>query len=257
MPEEILSDNALSRVRSIRSYEKLLEGFEPDFELKAVPPISKREFEERVRRIRVEAAQDECDALILHTDMMGWYHTSNSYLWYVSDWVKEGILILPIDEGKPFTLLSFFSDSVLFPPTGEPTWIDDIRQIGLWSRAKWNRPGDTTLKMALATKQVTDELKVSYGKLGLIGDRTSKSFWNTLANLLPQTRFQEETHIINKMQHIKSKREQDLIRAAAQLIDIGFQAVCHVCRPGVTDHKLYTAFTFAQLSRGGESGEQY
>jgi Xaa-Pro aminopeptidase len=59
------------------------------------------------------------------------------------------------------------------------------------------------------------------------------------------------------MQHVKSKREQALVRAAAQLIDIGYQAACYVCKPGITDHEIFAAFTFAQMARGGESGDGY
>lgn len=54
-----------------KSCEKLLEGFEPDFEFIEVPPLPKEEHEERVNRVRVEAAENECDALILHTDSVG------------------------------------------------------------------------------------------------------------------------------------------------------------------------------------------
>lgn len=52
-------------------------------------------------------------------------------------------------------------------------------------------------------------------------------------------------------------REQAVVRAAAQLIDIGMQAAYHVIKPGVTDHEIYAAFTFAQLARGGETGDGY
>lgn len=237
--------------------EKLLEGFEPNFDFKPVPPLPKEEFDERVRRIRKEAAEEEYDALILHTDAIGWYHTSNSYLRYICDWIREGVLILPIDADKPSTILSFFSDAVLLPPPGEPTWIDDIRQTGIWGRQAWNRPGDTTLKVAQAIKQVTDELEISEGKLGLIGDLTSTPYWTALARVLPGASCQNENRIINKMQHIRSEKERELVRAAAQLIDIGIQAAYDACKPGVTDYELFAAFTFAQMSRGGETGDGY
>ena len=73
----------------MRSIEKLLEGFEPDFEFQAVSPLPKEEFEARARKIRREAIENECDALIMHASSIGWYHSSNSYLRYVCDWVRE------------------------------------------------------------------------------------------------------------------------------------------------------------------------
>ena len=70
------------------------------------------EFEERLRRIRREAVVAGHDALIVHTDMVGWFHTSNAYLRYVCDWMREGVLIIPTDSDKPLMLLSFFTQSV-------------------------------------------------------------------------------------------------------------------------------------------------
>ena len=59
------------------------------------------------------------------------------------------------------------------------------------------------------------------------------------------------------MQKVRSPREIEMFRAAAQLISIGTQAAYHVARPGVTDAEIYAAFTFAQLARGGETGDGY
>ncbi|MCJ7767850.1 aminopeptidase P family protein, partial [Candidatus Bathyarchaeota archaeon] len=136
------------------SHEKLLEGFEPNFEFKPVPPLPKEEFEERVRRIRREATEEELDALLILADRVVRYHPSNAYVQYVCDWPREALLILPIDEDKPSTILSFFSQSILLPPPGEPVWIDDIRSVGVWSRAETDRPGNATAKLAKAAKEV-------------------------------------------------------------------------------------------------------
>ena len=59
------------------------------------------------------------------------------------------------------------------------------------------------------------------------------------------------------MQRVRSPREIEMSRAAAQLISIGTQAAYHVARPGVTDAEIYAALTFAQLARGGETGDGY
>jgi Xaa-Pro aminopeptidase len=74
---------------------------------------------------------------------------------------------------------------------------------------------------------------------------------------MPKCRFDHATDIVDRMQRRRSKREQALVRAAAQLCSIGIQAACHVIRPGVTDHEIYAAFTHAQMARGGETGDGY
>ncbi len=59
------------------------------------------------------------------------------------------------------------------------------------------------------------------------------------------------------MQKIRSPKEQAVVRAAAQLASIGIEAAYHATRPGVTDYEIYAAFTYAQMSRGGETGDGY
>jgi len=241
----------------MRHSEKLLEGFEPDFEFQPVDPLPPAEYEDRVRRIKRDAALGGYDGLILHTDFVGWYHTSNSYLRYVCDWIREGVLILPTDADEPLVLLSFFSSSVLLPPPGEPVGVDDIRQVGPWGRETWDRPGNTLAKLAAATRGVIEELGLAGGRFGLLGDPVSAPYWAALVKAMPEAGFANENRIIDRMQRLRSAAEQEIIRAAAQLIDIGLQAAYHVIRPGVTDHEIYAAFTYAQLARGGETGDGY
>ena len=240
-----------------RTVEGLLDGFEPSFVFEPVDPLPASEFAERDRRIRREAALAGCDALILHTDIIGWYHTSNSYLRYCCDWIREGALVVPTDADKEPVLLSFYSSSVLLPPPGEPVGVDDIRQVAPWDRETWDRPGNTVAKLADATRRVAEELGLAKARFGLIGDHASAPYFAALGQALPQAAFQRQNGIIDRMQRVRSKAEQRIIRAAAQLIDIGLQAAYHVIRPGTTDHEIYAAFSYAQLARGGETGDGY
>lgn len=237
--------------------ERLLDGFEPNFKFEPVDPLPASEFAERLRRIRREAVIHELDVLILHTDIIGWYHTSNSYLRYVCDWIREGALIIPTDADKEPILLSFFSEAVLLPPPGEPIGVEDIRQVGPWGRESLDRPGNTARKLAEGTQQALSDLKLLGGRIGLIGDLNSGPYFTALAECAPKAQYQRENHIINAMQRVRSPAEQRVVRAAAQLIDIGLQAAFHVTRPGVTDYEIYAAFTFAQMARGGETGDGY
>lgn len=93
------------------------------------------------------------------------------------------------------------------------------------------------------------------GSIGLIGDRRAAGVWDGLAELLPRARFTPENGVVDRMQRRRSPREVDMVRTASQLADIGIQAAYHVARPGVTDQEIYAAFSFAQMARGGETGD--
>lgn len=237
--------------------ESLLGDFEPSFEFEPVDPLPIEEFEERLRRIRREASMAECDALLVHTDTVGWYHTSNSYLRYICDWEREGVLIIPTDNDKDMVLLSFFSTSVRLPPAGEPVLVEEIWQVAPWGREYLDRPGNTVKKVVEATADALERLGLATGQIGLIGDRTSVPYWAGLEKAIPAASFKAQNMIIDRMQRVRSAREQKIVRASAQLIDIGIQAAYHVIKPGVTDHEIYAAFTYAQLARGGETGDGY
>ncbi|WP_082145681.1 M24 family metallopeptidase [Microvirga massiliensis] len=237
--------------------EALLTGFEPTFAFEPVDPLPESEFADRLRRIRREATVAGHDVVVVHADGIGWYHVSNSYLRYICDWVREGVLIVPTDDDQPLTLFSFFSSSVILPPAGEPLLVDDIWQVGTWGRETYNRPGSAVDKVAEAVAQALARQGFSVAQIGLMGDATSSGYWAGLKARLPKCVFQNAHAIIDRMQRVRSPREQALVRAAAQLADIGIQAAYHVIKPGVTDYEIYAAFTYAQMSRGGETGDGY
>lgn len=240
-----------------RRVEALLADFEPDFHFDPPPPLPVEEFEERLRRVRRECVVAGHDVAIVHTDMIGWFHTSNCYLRYLVDWMREGVLIVPMDEDKPLTLISFFTQAVILPPGGEPVLVEDIWQVGAIGREYADRPGSSVYKTAEACAKLMAGLVGPRPQIACFGDAKSADFFGFLKELVPNAEYVRENGIIDRMQRVRSPREIGMFRAACQLIDTGIQAAYHVARPGVTDAEIFAAFTFAQLARGGESADGY
>ncbi|MEJ5078160.1 hypothetical protein [Erwinia sp. MYb535] len=216
----------------------LLADFQPDFEFSAPLPLPLEEFEERLRKVRRQAVEAGHDAIIVHAGSVGWFHASNPWLRYLCDWMREGVLIIPTDSDKPLVLLSFFTQSVLLPPGGEPLLVHEIWQIGPIGREYADRPGDSVVKTAEKCAEVLARFGLSKAQVGKIGDRTSLTFWAALASLTPAAKYVEESAILERLQKVRSPREVEMFRAAAQLISIGTQAAYHVTKPGVTDHEI-------------------
>ena len=95
---------------------------------------------------------------------MGWFHTSNAYLRYVCDWMREGVLIIPTDSDKPLTLLSFYTQSVILPPGGEPVLVERILQIGAIGREYADIPGSSVGKTIEATVAELQALRPGQGQ---------------------------------------------------------------------------------------------
>lgn len=248
---------ALGAAMDHARFEKLLDGFRPTFEFQPVGPLPEAEFVDRLRRIRREATVAGHDVILIHADTIGSYKVSNSYLRYVCDWAREGVLVIPTDDDKPLTMFSIFSSSVLLPPAGEPVLVEDIWQVGTWGRETYNRPGKAVDRVVEAVGAFLESHGFGVAQVGIIGDATSAGYWNGLKTRLPKCSFVHGETIIDRMQKVRSPREQAVVRSAAQLADIGIQAAYHVIKPGVTDFEIYAAFTYAQMSRGGETGDGY
>lgn len=239
------------------SLEQLLADFRPDFDFQPAAPLPASEFAERMRKLKREGVSAGLDALIIHADSAGWFHASNGYLRYICDWMREGTLVIPMDEDKEPVLFSFFTQSVILPPGGEPVGVERIFQIGAIGREYCDIPGDSRVKLAEAVAKHLQDLGLARGALGLIGDKNMAVLRQGLQSLLPQLAMSNETGIIERLQRKRSRGEIDQFRTAAQLISIATQAAYHVARPGITDYQIYAAFTLAQMARGGETGDGY
>jgi Xaa-Pro aminopeptidase len=237
--------------------ESLLQGFEPDFSFTPASRITESEFASRIERLRRAATVAGHDALLVHADGAPHYATTNRNLRWACDWGREGILVIPTDADRGPHLLSFFSAAAILPPAGEAVGVEAIWQVSPSGREYSGRPGDSTHRAATACAGVLHDLGLSAGSLGVAGDASSGRYWDLISEQLPHARLASAGEVFERLQTRNSEGEQAQLRTAAQLIDIGYQAACYVTRPGVTDHEIYAAFTFAQMARGGETGDGY
>lgn len=240
-----------------RSIERLLADFAPDFDFVPAPPIPVAEYAERMRRVKREGVAAGLDALLVHTDTVGWFHAGNAYLRYLCDWMREGVLVIPMDEDKGPVLAAFYTQSVILPPGGEPVGVERILQVGAIGREYADIPGDSACNTVEAAAKVLKDFGLARGSLGVIGDRRTAPFKAALAEALPGAAFSDQAGVLDRMQRVRTPAEIAVTRTAAELASIATQAACHVVRPGVTDHEVFAAFTFAQMARGGETGDGY
>jgi hypothetical protein len=169
--------------------ERLLDGFEPDFDFEPAPPLPEAEFAERIEKMRRAAAVAGYDALLLHADGASGFSTTNGFLRYACDWAREGLLIIPTDTDRGLHLLSFFTESVLLPPAGEPVGVAAIWQISPFDREYSARPGSPAGKTAEACAKILRDFSYERGTFGVIGDASSSKYWGLLAEELPRAHF--------------------------------------------------------------------
>lgn len=238
-----------------RSVERLLADFAPGFDFVPAPPIPVAKYAERMRRVKREGAAAGRDALLVHPDTVGWFHAGNACLRYLCDWMREGVLVIPMDEDKGPVLAAFYTQSVILPPGGEPVGVERILQLGAIGREYADIPGDSAHRTVEAAAKVLKDFGLARDSLGVIGDRRTAPFKAALAEAMPGAAFSDRAGVLDRMQRIRTPAEIAVTGAAAELVSIATQAACHVARPGVTDHEVFAALTFAQMARGGETGD--
>ena len=183
-----------------------------------------------MRRVRREGVVAGHDVLIAHTDTVGWFHASNAYLRYLCDWMREGVLIIPMDEDKPLTLLSFFTQAVILPPGGEPVRVEDIWQVGAVGREYADAPAvGGKDRRGLRQACVRPDFGPSADRLHRRSQapRISSAFCGS--NARRKVRERQRRHRPDAARALAARDRYS--RAAAQLIDIGIQAAYHVASP--------------------------
>ncbi|QHC60396.1 M24 family metallopeptidase [Rathayibacter sp. VKM Ac-2760] len=238
-------------------FEQLLADFTPDFEVEYAPLIPEAEFLERITRLRRAAAVAENEVTLIHADGVTNFGITNTYVQWLCDWPREGILVVPTDPAEDIHLFTFYTESVILPPRGEAVGVAEIWQISPFSIEYGGRAGNPTHKTVDAVVQRLTDLGLTRSSIGLVGDASSSRFWQYLQEELPRAAFSDRTEVLDNLTRILSLNERAQVRTAAQLADVAFQAACHVTRPGVTDFEIYAAFTYAQMARGGETGDGY
>lgn len=165
--------------------------------------------------------------------------------------MREGVLVLPMDEDKGPLLVSFYTQAVILPPGGQPVGVKRILQVGAIGREYADIPGDSARRTVEAVARVLAGFGLARGSLGVIGDRRTAPFKAALSKAMPGAAFSDQAGILDRMQRIRTPAEIAVTRTAAELAGIATQAAYHVARPGATDHEVFAAFTFAQMARGG------
>ena len=196
--------------------EKLLADFEPSFDFVGAPQLPESEYADRITRIRRDATVAGHDAVLVHSSLVGWYHTSNPFLRYICDWAREGVLIIPTDAAVAPQLVSFWTESALLPPVGEPLLVEDIWQVAPWGRENVDRPGSSLTKTVEAVVGILGRLGLDRGQLALIGDDTATSFWAGLHDHAPAANLVPDTDIVLRMQRIRSPAEACSLRFASR-----------------------------------------
>jgi Xaa-Pro dipeptidase len=197
--------------------------------------ITQAEYEDRVARTRERMAEEGIDLLLAWSDS---YRMSN-VRWLANYRAFDGVfpypamVVLPAD-GTP-TLLA---EGSLLSYAVASTWLTDVRGI----------------RQELASILEGYAASGNVKRIGIAGYKyLAAEFVDVIRGAVPDTIEIVSTPILEQLKSIKSEAEVANLRIAANLADIGIEAVRQNAYEGVTERELVRAAYAAMFANGADT----
>lgn len=191
----------------------------------------------RIARVRGELAAAGYDGCIVVAPENLFYLVGYDS---VSANISPQALILNVHEKRDPTLLV---RNVDLPLVKETSWLRDVRTYQLFVD-----------DLSTLVSEIAHDHGIANGCLGLEmqSPAVTGSYANALAQALREARFEDVSHLLNKIQLIKSPAEIRYIREAANFANLGLEAARRTLRPGISEFVLCAAVEKAAREAGSD-----
>ncbi len=204
-------------------------------------PLSKGDFDERVRKIRNMMEERRLDVLVIfsNSSALGPGTSTHGYIRYVCNWTSAllpSLLILP-GNGDPTLLVPMGPD---VPHAKELTGFTDV---------KLRAPGGYGMEAA----ETLHRLNLNGGVIGLVGiDEMPASISRDLLKRLPKRGMVNADDILDELRMVKSEKEIRLMREAARISDAMIEALVEDARDGEWAYRAMANMEHAAKREGAE-----
>lgn len=212
-------------------------------EQEKVLAFSQSEFERRHKKIRegMQLRNIEC---LLVVDIPNIRYISGVF---VATPMSSGVLIFPLLE-TPNML-------VMAPHTAARMEKASYIPINAVSFRKGQPGGVRIREFAPDIVSRVKELGIEKRTIGLASWRAVPAYlFEELKRELPYANFVSAGDVLLECRRTKSAEELECIRKAAQIADVGIQALVNTARPGVTEADLVAACDYAMVRAGCDRG---
>lgn len=204
-------------------------------------PWSKRDFDERVRKIRIMMGERGLDALVIfsNSSALGPGTSTHGYVRYVCNWTSAllpSLLILPGD-GDPTLLVPMGPD---VPRARELTGFTDV---------KLRSPGG----YGVEASETLHRLNLNEGLIGLVGsDEIPASISRDLLERLPKSGMVNADDILDELRMVKSEKEIQLMKEAARISDAMIEVLVEDARNGEWAYRAMANMEHTAKQEGAE-----
>ncbi len=210
--------------------------------------FSRREYAERLTRVREVMQRDSIDLLFLQSPESMCYLSGYESAWYQGESPVAPVTTVAVHVDHDDFI--FFDDYQHSVHARYHTVANDIRIHG----------GDFQQVFQDPFEFIASELKASGWLPGVIGFEMGSYRPNRFYSERYQAAFEKQgatvvdaTSLVREVRAVKSPHELACVETAARIADIGLQAAADNLRPGVTELELWGAIFAAMTRAGGEN----
>ncbi|MDA8009152.1 MAG: Xaa-Pro peptidase family protein, partial [Alphaproteobacteria bacterium] len=204
------------------------------------PDFPKEEFEQRYSRARSLMSEHNIDALLVTEKLNYGYLSGHRSCQNPIDKIRSYMLILPKDSDPTLITMPFEVAQV-----EQTTYISDIRTIG----GLTGHPDfitDTLKSLGLQNARIGAEL----GREQYLG--TNYLALQEIMNNLPGAEFVDASPVLLNLRVVKSPREIEYIRRAAQISAQSQKEIFAEVRAGMTENEIATKLRTRLFEKGAE-----
>lgn len=203
------------------------------------PDFPKEEYEQRYARARALMSERNLDGLLITEELNYIYFTGHRSIQNPLDKIRPYVFILPKDDDGVLITMPFEVGQVL-----STTWIRDVRQAGLMGHASFI--ASVLKEKGLANARIGAEM----GREQYLG--VSFNEFMGLQKELPNATFVDAASLILTLRAIKSPREIQYIRQAAQIVAQAEVSTFAAIRVGMSEIEVDRLMRIRIAELGGE-----
>ena len=218
------------------------------------PMISPSEIEVRHDKVRAFLADEGIGALLAYSPAHDHWWGNTGHVSYLSGWsnrdrIVDTVVVMP-REGEPVLLASGMP--YMFDQAREVSPIKDMRMVQALdlNAISSHRPGSRDF--ATEALAILEENHLVGEPIGLVDvSNMPAPFYEALKAELGD-QLKSVPDIVAKLRNIKTPDELACMRRAAELSDLGFQAMLEAARPGMRGYELVAEMEHAVRRQGAD-----
>lgn len=168
--------------------------------------------------------------------------------------IHEAQVLLPYTRGVDIVVIPAAGDPALVMSRADEdlverqTWIRDVR-----SGQRRQKEAGRARGLAAMVREVLHDRRILNGKIGVAGVGVTWELYEALVKALPKSSFVSCSEAVDRLRMVKTENELKVMRKAAEIAEVGVEALLAAGKEGVAEYEVHQAAEKAMFEAGGDN----